>query len=73
MPISEFVSEPQFALAAQGEASTSIFTEATSAQNPLLKQLHSLWDWDKSPRTLSESNWRQLRIPTRFHCLAASC
>jgi len=33
----------QFALAAQGEASTSIFTEATSAQNPLLKRLHGLW------------------------------
>ncbi len=33
----------QFALAAQGDASTSIFTESTSADNPLLKRLHGIW------------------------------
>ncbi|MFO1000835.1 MAG: PVC-type heme-binding CxxCH protein [Planctomycetaceae bacterium] len=33
----------QFALAAQGEASTSIFAEATSARNSLLKRLHGIW------------------------------
>jgi quinoprotein glucose dehydrogenase len=33
----------QFALAAQGESSTSIFNEAVSATNPLLKRLHGIW------------------------------
>ncbi len=33
----------QFALAALGETSTSIFTEAASAKNPLLKRLHGVW------------------------------
>ena len=33
----------QFALAAQGEPSTSIFNEAISATNPLLKRLHGIW------------------------------
>jgi quinoprotein glucose dehydrogenase len=33
----------QFALAAQGEKSTSIFMEATSARNSLLKRLHGVW------------------------------
>lgn len=33
----------QFALAAFGETSTSIFTEATAATNPLLKRLHGIW------------------------------
>lgn len=33
----------QFALAAMGESSTSIFTEATAPTNPLLKRLHGIW------------------------------
>jgi quinoprotein glucose dehydrogenase len=33
----------QFGLAAQGEASTSIFSEATSGKSPLLKRLHGIW------------------------------
>ncbi|MCX7400240.1 MAG: HEAT repeat domain-containing protein [Planctomycetales bacterium] len=33
----------QFALAAQGESSTSIFNEVVSATNPLLKRLHGIW------------------------------
>ena len=63
----------QFALAAQGESSTSIFNEAVSATNPLLKRLHGIWGLGQiaaaAHRTqlagLSQSNSGQLPMSAR--------
>ena len=53
----------QFALAAKGEPSTSLFIDATASTNPLLKRLHGIWGLGQIAATAHRTQLAALSQP----------